>query len=175
LACSELTTDLDEEEARAILEPYYVAIREKFEGAGLRRVERTKLEVSPKMHDTPRHFGGCRDDGLVIVVAPELSELDEGIVMGILAHELGHATDFLYPGEFVLGREREVVRRVQAEVSEKQWLRWQRGWDARDADVVEQTADGIASLVWGVPIGYVGPCLLQSFHGARVERPVGLR
>ncbi len=174
MGCPDTQTDLDDEEALAILEPYYFAIREKFVGEGLSKVARTELRASRKMHDTERHFAGCQTDGKIIVVAPELAEQIEDIVIGILAHELGHATDFLYPGEFALGQADEVVRRRRDAVSEKQWLRWQRAWDKRDDDAVEITADRIAGLVWGKPIGYVGPCFLQTFAGG-IPRPVGLR
>jgi hypothetical protein len=173
-ACPELTTDLSIEEAEAILDPYYSAVRERYLEAGLERVTKPRLAVRRWVHDTPRHFAACREDGSEIVVAPEIVELSQEILVGILAHEFGHAVDFLYPGEFWLGRSR-VTRRTLADAgSETQWVRWQRAWSERDEDVVERVADGIASSVMGSPIGYLGPCWLQSFTGG-APRPVGLR
>jgi hypothetical protein len=174
LGCPDFTTDLSLDDAHAIIEPYFFAAKEAFKESGLSRVGKTLLYVAPDMHDTARHYGACKSDGLAILVAPELAELPEDFVIGILYHEFGHATDFLYPGEFTLGREEAVIRRVREEVSDKQWLRWQRMWDARDHDVVEKTADQIAGKVWGQPIGYAGPCLLQNFKTGEA-RPRGLR
>ena len=158
-----------------MLRPYFVVVQEMFVKAGLTAVRRVRLVCSSEMHDRPRHFAGTTEDGLEIHVAPVMAEIDEQAVLGITAHEFGHATDFLYPGEFVVGKgEERIVRRVRDEVPDKQWLRWQRAWQGRSPDVVEKTADLIAASVWGSPIGYVGPCLLQSFEGG-VPRPLGLR
>ena len=174
--CGALTTDVDLEEALAILEPYFEAVRERFVEVGLDRVTRTRLSVRPWVHDSPRHFGACRDDGSEIILAPELVELSQELVVGIIAHEFGHAADFLYPGEFWLGRGDGVVRKSLEEAgSETQWARWQRAWGERDHDVVERVADAIASSVMGAPIGYLGPCLLQAFSLRGVPRPEGLR
>lgn len=183
MGCPDTTTTATLEEAKAMLEPYFLAARERFVRAGFSKVIRASFKVTGSMHDTARHFAGTRDDGLVIQVAPEMVELAEEFVVAIMAHELGHATDFLYPGEFVLGRDEELVRRRRAgsvtdegedDAEAKQWKRWLRMWKERDAYVVEKTADVIAEHVWGKPIGYQGPCLLETFEGG-VPRPVGLR
>lgn len=173
LAEAELPTPLTTDEALSVVEPYFEEMRRLYLDAGLRRVAETKLYCAPWMHDTPRHFAGCRDDGKVIVFAPELADQDEAVVAGILAHELGHAADFLYPGEFAL-RGREVVRRAREAAGDEQWQRWVRGWQGRDDDAVELTADGIAEWVTGARIGYSGPCHLQVFNRG-VARPMGLR
>ena len=172
-ACPELVTGLSLDEAHAVLEPFFLAARALFLERGLELCRRTRFFVADDMHDTPRHFAGCSADGREIVVAPELAELPYEFVVGILAHEFGHAADFLYPGEFALGRG-GVVRRRRQDVDETQWLRWQRTWDARDPDVIEVTADSIAELVWGQPIRYTGPCQLQNFRIGEA-RPHGLR
>ena len=174
MSCPDLTTDLTLDEAYAVLEPYFVAMREIYIGVGLTRTKRTGLYVAPWVHDSPRHFAACRDDGLALVLAPEAAELPEPTLVAILGHEFGHATDFLYPAEFVLGTERAVHRRARDDGDDVQWARWAKAWDKRDADVVEKTADGIAELVTGAPIGYCGPCLLQAFNRG-VARPQGLR
>ncbi len=173
-ACAKLTTTLTPDEAYLVLEPYYVALQEIYVGFGLDRCKRTQLYCAPWIHDSARHFAACRDDGLAILVAPELGELPEETVIGILGHELGHATDFLYPGEFVLGAERLVGRRDREAGKPKQWARWVKSWEGRDDDVVEFTADGIAEYVTGARIGYLGPCKLQCFNRGEA-RPQGLR
>ena len=174
MSCDDLTTNLTADEALAVLLPFYEAVQEKYLEQGLLLIRGTKLQCATWVHDSPRHFAACDENGKLIVVAPELAELSVDIVGAILAHELGHATDFLYPGEFVLGRDSEAVRRTRDDADDDQWYKWVRGWTKRDHDVVEKTADAIAELVMGVPIGYVGPCQLESFHGHQ-KRPVGLR
>lgn len=178
MGCPDLTTSLTPGEAKQILEPYFREVQRLFVEHGLTLVKRARLICDRSMHDTPRHFAGTSQNGREIVVAPEMVELPEPFVLGIMAHELGHATDFLYPGEFVIwvehGEGEAIVRRAQDSVDERQWLRWQRAWDKRESHVVEKTADLIAGLVWGAPIGYEGPCLLETFEGG-VSRPRELR
>lgn len=164
--CAEIKTEVSPMEARLILEPYFEELKERYLDAGLDLLKRTKLRCAWDLHDTPRHFAGCLQDGTVIYAAPQMVELHEDTVMGILAHELGHAADFLYPGEFVL-RGDHVIRTHP----DDQRL---RGWRKRDADTVEIVADLIAGKVLGVPLGYRGPCMLQSLSGG-VPRPKGLR
>lgn len=172
-ASAEAETELSLDEALSILEPFFFEARALFLEAGFSRCKKTLLYVASSVHDTERHFAGCSEDGREIVAAPELAELPYQFVVGIFAHELGHATDFLYPGEFALGRE-GVMRRSREDTDDTQWLRWQRTWRARDADQVELTADGIAERVWGQPIRYAGPCLIQNFRTG-TARPQGLR
>ena len=173
-ACPETHTDLTLVDASLILEPYYEAVREHFVEAGLADCEATELVVASWVHDKPRHFAACRDDGSEIIVAPALAEQDERIVLAIMSHELGHAADFLYPGEFTLGRNRAALRRRREEFNPDQWARWMRSWEDRETDVVEFTADAIAEEVMQVKIGYTGPCKLQCFNVGR-RRPAGLR
>lgn len=157
-----------------VLEPYFDAVREDYLAHGLTKVKKVKLSVDPKMHDTERHFAACRDDGSRIYLAPQLAEMPEPIVLAIIAHELGHASDFLYPGEFVLGRGGPAGRRNEQDVELKQWTKWLKSWQKREGDVVELTADAIAHRVMGVAYGYYGPCQIQSFDSDR-PRPLGLR
>lgn len=174
-ACERLETDLTNEEALGILSPYAEATREAFLEEGFDKVRRVEFSVSRAMHDTPRHFAACETSGRRILVAPELAELDEQFVRGIIAHEFGHAVDFLYPAEFALGGGRAgLTRRLRERETDTQWIRFSKEWDKRSDDVVEQTADRIAELVWRKPIGYAGPCLLQNFE-AGARRPEGLR
>jgi hypothetical protein len=172
--CADTTTSVTPEEALLILEPYFLVMREAFVDAGLIATKRAMLYVAPSMHDSPRHFAGTRDDGVVIMLAPEMVELPENTVGAIIAHEFGHATDFLYPGEFVLGPERVAVRRDRTDFSDEHWVKWVTEWHKRDDDVIEFVADAIAELVTGRRIGYAGPCKLQAFDRGKA-RPQGLR
>jgi len=172
-ACPKLETAVTLDEAYGILLPFFEVARERFLEAGFALLSKVEFYVAPEIHDSARHFAACAETGKKILCAPELVELPHPYVTGILFHECGHAADFLYPGEFALGRG-GIMRRRRADVSDGQWLRWQKSWGARDADVVEQTADGIAGLVKGEPIGYAGPCLLQNFRTGEA-RPQGLR
>lgn len=165
---------LSPDEAYVVLEPYFEVIREDYLAAGLTKCKRTRLFIAPAMHDSPRHFGACKDDGSAILLAPELADVADTVMLAIMAHEFGHAADFLYPGEFVLGQQGPALRRSERDVEEKQWSKWLKAWHKRDDDVVELTADAIAERVMGVPYGYQGPCWIQSFDAARA-RPMGLR
>lgn len=156
-----------------MLDPYFEAVRARYIERGLERCRKTKLWCAPWVHDTPRHFAACTDDGEQIYAAPDLADLPDQTVLAIFAHEFGHATDFLYPAEFQLGRA-GADRRDFSVVSEKQVRAWITGWNQRDADLVEQSADAIAEFVLGMRIGYAGPCQLQCFNRG-VARPAGLR
>ncbi len=173
-ACPSIVTDLTDAQAFQLLEPLFEATREIFEGAGLKAVRRVRLQVDRKMHDTARHFGGTRDDGLLILLAPELIELPPENTTAIIAHEFGHATDFLYPGEFVLGPERVARRRARDSFEAEHWAKCVRDWERRDDDVIEYVADAVAEMVTGRQIGYTGSCRLQTYDRGRA-RPAGLR
>ncbi|MES2403749.1 MAG: hypothetical protein V4567_05335 [Pseudomonadota bacterium] len=165
---------LDPQEAYVVLEPYFEVIREDYMKQGFIKCKRTRLFIAPAMHDSPRHFGACKDDGSAILLAPELADVPDTVMLAIMAHEFGHATDFLYPGEFVLDHGGPAARRPKSDIDPKQWSKWLKAWHQRDDDVVELTADAIAERVMGVPYGYQGPCLIQSFDAVRA-RPMGLR
>ena len=172
-ACQKIKTRVSLDEAHGILIGFFEVARDDFVRAGFKLVKQVQFYVAPEIHDSPRHFAACATTGKKILCAPELVELPAPYVVGILYHECGHAVDFLYPGEFALGRGGVMRRRREGE-TEGQWLRWQRTWNDRDDDVVEQTADGIAEIVKGEPIGYAGACKLQNFRTGEA-RPQGLR
>ncbi len=165
---------LSEEEAFAVLEPYFKAAsglyEEYCERIGM-PFKRVRLECRTDMHDTPRHFAGASTDGRLIAVAPHMADLPEDTVAAIFAHEFGHIIDHQNPGVFAL-RGEELVRHRGTD--EKHLIARMKQWDARDYDAVEITADLIAQQVIGKRIGYSGPCLLQGFDRG-VPRPRGLR
>lgn len=163
---------LDRVTAHSVVEPYFVAVQE----LALVRFPLTKgvrLEIHEDLHDTPRHFAGCRTDGKLIAFAPEAADLPEATLLAILAHEFGHAVDFLYPARWVLDANRKAVERRLEDADEEQVARWMRAWQNRDDDVIEFTADAIGELIAGRAIGYCGPCELQCFGGK--PRREGLR
>ncbi len=180
--CVPRVTPVSSGQAYVILEPLIQAVRERFvdwemERFGSSKARKIRAECWKEMHDAPRHFAGCSDSGLLIAFAPEVVELPEQTVLGIMAHEFGHAMDFLYPGRFVL-QEDEVVGWRDLDDDTRRARQASRAaisqWQARDADQVEQAADAIARHVTGQPIGYTGPCLLQTMHEGG-PRPAGLR
>lgn len=166
---------LELDEAIAVVGPYFEAARAAYLERGFDRVGRTRLIAVKAVHDSARHFARCRDDGLQIEVAPEMADLAEDELTAILAHELGHASDFLYPADFQL-RSGELLRwRERPEDDERGRFNRMRQWEKRDTDSIELTADAIASFVFGRSIRYAGPCLLQSFERGIRPRPLGLR
>ena len=173
MPCRNLTTDLSCDDAQLILEPYFQETQALFVESGLPKCSRTRLYVAPWVHDSPRHFAACAETGREIIVAPELAELPEGTVAAIFAHELGHAADFLYPGEFAMGRD-GAMRRRREDFTDSQWAKWMSDWATRDDDTVEIIADAIAERATQRSIGYVGPCQLQCFDRGNA-RPAGLR
>jgi len=180
-ACPDVRSSLTIDEAAAVAEPYFLAVREVFLIGGASRCKKVRLEIASWIHDSPRHFAACESTGRVMVLAPEVLELPEATVLAILSHEFGHATDFLYPGEFVLVDDGELVRMPPVpeylvnKKAEQANVARMTAWEKRDADTVERTADSIAEHFTGKRIGYCGPCELQCFNrGARPRRD-GLR
>jgi len=180
-ACLEIRPTLTVEEAEAVIEPYFLAVQEVFVGSGATKCKKTRFEVAPWIHDSPRHFAACEDTGRVIIVAPEFAELPEETVIAILSHEFGHATDFLYPGAFVLVDDGELVKmppvpqKLSNKKAEQANVARMQAWERRDKDAVERTADAIAEMHTGHLIGYCGPCELQCFDRGTRPRRSGLR
>jgi hypothetical protein len=143
--------------------------------------------VDGSVHDDPRHFAACSEDGLSVVVAPQIVGLPQENLVAILSHELGHAADFLYPMRWQLcdGLLAEWEHPDWEEgppraVDERTLYARRRQWEARAHDEVERTADAIAErayLAVGTPrtIRYDGPCLLQRFEAGVAPRPRNLR
>jgi len=168
----------DVEMAYAILEPHYDAVRDFFaearpQGAPgpLCKAQQTKLLVDDFVRDSPRHYAACRDDGRLIVLAPQAARLPIDTLVAIITHEFGHATDFLYPARFI-GRRDGPAQWFPA--SAKKQGRMRRLWSERSDDQIEWDADSIAWAVTGKRIQYCGRCMLQCFSGGS-PRPEGLR
>lgn len=182
--CEFIRSELSCDEALAVLDPFFEAVREVFvaherQNGGSSRMQHVRVECAPWLHDTPRHFAGATEDGRRILVTPELVELPEETVVAILAHEFGHAMDFCYPARYVWTQDGLILQSTVLTVtSDKRHVQAvgaaMRQWRDRDSDAVERTADAIAEHVTGRSIGYTGPCLLQSLD-IGVARPVGLR
>lgn len=165
------------EVAATVIQPYFDAVRDVFaeydpDGTRLSRLRRTRLIIDPAIHDSPRHYAGCRDDGLEVLAAPEIVDLPPGAMVAILTHEMGHAADFAYPGQWLF-----VQRRLPAEwvgaAPGKRGAKARKLWNSRSDDQVEWTADAIAFAVTGKRIGYCGRCMIQCFEGGK-NRPAGL-
>jgi hypothetical protein len=180
--CPDVRATLTVEEAEAVLEPYFLAVKEVFVANGAKRCVRVKLEIAPWIHDSPRHFAATEETGKTMVVSPEFAELPEETVIAILSHEFGHAVDFLYPGEYLLVDDGELVEmppvpagKLIDKKAEQAHIARARAWEKRDKDAVERTADAIAEKFTGHLIGYCGPCELQCFDRGRRPRRAGLR
>jgi len=170
------------EEAEAVIDVYFTVAKEVFVKGGATRVKKVVLEIARWVHDSPRHYAATEETGRRIVAAPEFAELPEPTLAAILAHEFGHAVDFLYPGEFAVMDDGELVRMPPTpktlidKKAEQAMIARLRAWSERDKDTVERTADAIAEHFTGRPIGYMGPCELQSFERGGVRpRRLGLR
>lgn len=173
---------LEPEVAASIVRPHFDAVRDLFceyvpEGWGepMSRLADVSFVVDQKMHDSPRHFAACRDDGKQLIFAPQFVELPVQTLVAILAHEFGHAADFAYPAHWRLMPAEPGVATWIGDPAKSKWGRaWQKTWMDRGKDHIEWTADGIAMAVTGRSIGYCGPCMLQHFDKG-ITRPKGLR
>lgn len=146
-----------------------------------------------------RHYAGASTDGLRVIATSELAHQSTDVVVAVFAHELGHAVDYLYPGCWswpVQQAGRAVWVGTGARARAAAWRalfgkashrsrsgkddaapsdNWLMAWQLRSTDSVEWAADGIAEAVLGQRPHYCGPCLVQCFSRAGVERPAGLR
>lgn len=168
--------------AACVLEPHFDAVRDTFAafepepGVPLTKLGKVKLEVTDRARDAERHYARCREDGMLIQLAPATAEdLELDQVVALISHEMGHATDFLYPGSWVLMEPRSPRRRVVwiGGRDDRKARQWRQVWLERDTDEVEWAADAIAKAVTGLEIGYCGSCMVQCFGGK--PRPAGLR
>ena len=112
-----------------------------------------ELHSDAKAHDADRHFAYCKHVGSKISIsfAPEAEDLPEHNVMGLMAHEFGHAIDFRYG---------------------KAALEKRLGSLPRD---VEERADAIANKVFGITIRYDKHLVQCVSCKGTTPRPKGLR
>jgi hypothetical protein len=177
--------------AAVVLAPHFDAVRDTFAcyepepGLRLDRLLKTRLIVRKSIHNSPRHYAACRDDGAEILCAPQIvDDVPVPQLVAILAHEFGHASDMAYPGQWVVLRpgSRDQKAIFIGEPDDRRAVYWrERLWHERSRDEIEWTADAIAELVTGRLIHYCGDCVLQCFAplpGAGLRygrRPAGLR
>lgn len=174
----------DLEVAEAVIVPHFDAVRDAYcefrpesGHSGLTRLRRTKFIIDPAMHDSPRHFAACRDDGMLMLFAPQLIDLPIETMVAILTHEFGHAADFAYGAAWYTdGSGPSPARWIGEHEDDRGWRAWRKGWRQRGKDQVEWAADGIAQAVTGRRLGYCGEtcCMLQAFDQCQ-PRPAGLR
>lgn len=174
--------EIDLKRAGVILEPFVEDIRDAYIEFGLTKVNGTRVIVSEEAREGKRHFAACRTDGAKILLAPDLIRLPTATAVGIIAHEFGHAADYLYPAAFEPGFLGGMTFRQYGMRSNDGVPRGIAArWNARDDYAIETAADGIAELVLTkregrkVIIGYNGPCLLETIGAGVRPRPRGLR
>lgn len=117
-----------------------------------------------------RNFGATTEDGLHVIFAKKLELEQDDVIQGVVAHELGHAADFLYPARW--GPDNYGVWYLYGAAHQRMI------WERRPHDEVEADADRIAESMFGAKLYYRGPCLVQSTRGgagAVRPRPRGLR
>jgi hypothetical protein len=162
-----------------IIQPYFDAVRYKFASfkpepsVALSKLSKVGFLIEPAVHNTPRHFAACRDDGGLILLAPEFADLSEENVIAMLAHEFGHAADFAYPGNWVTSDDPTKAAVWIGNRNDKQAMRWRKFWMGRNTDQQEMAADSIVKTITGKTVGYCGDLTIQCFTGK--PRPVGLR
>lgn len=175
-----------DEIAAAIILPHWEAVRDVFsafvpgDDASLSKVNRIKFTVDSSFHDSPRHFAATTDDGLEMFFAPHIVDLDEEFFVAIIAHEFGHALDFLYPARWIMPPAQG--RAVWIEDPHSYEARkWNKLWHTRSRDQIEWAADGIVWAVTGKRILYGAggcpedsECTIQRFKNG-FARPKGLR
>lgn len=178
-----------EEVAAFVIAPHFRAVQDIFSvfetepGHPLAKLAKVKFIIDPEIHDKPRHFAATevsaaktRDDGMLMLFAPEIIELPVETLVAIISHEFGHAADFAYASRWVMRPDGPgVATWIDSEdLDTKEFRAWSKLWNERSADQIEWAADGIAEAVTGQKLTYCGDCMLQCFGGG-VERPKGLR
>lgn len=186
------------EVAATILAPYFDVTRAAFAefvphgaSAPLSKLRRTKFRISDEVRDTERHFAGTTEDGMLIVLSPAIIDLGPESASAIIAHEFGHAADFMYPSDFFPPeRGSGAARWLGDEADCKQLRAWRQHWNERTEmarltaktpeienakDQVEWAADSIAESVVGRAIRYCGDCMVQCWNPRAPRRPALLR
>jgi len=159
-----------------VLAPFYSEIRSLYVEEGFARVSKTRLLVNKDLPGMLRAAGVpvpaperlravCRNDGTQISAAPILADEPVSRVVAILAHELGHAVDFSYPGRFLWLEGALVETNAwEADPEERAVYNTLQQWHQRPDHAVERTADALAELVTGREVWYTGPLQLQDLE-----------
>lgn len=174
---------LTQAQMKATLRDSAETIRKVFVDRGADKVANTKVKIEDWVRDKSRHFAACKTNGALIVLASELALQPPKVMAAIIAHEFGHATDFCYPGSFLIQPDGNIAVRPQGMRSNQSLPREVMAhWDRRNSDDIERTADRIAERIMGIKIGYCGPCNLQTMlmgtpdeARCKYPRPGGLR
>jgi hypothetical protein len=183
--------------ALSILEPYVHEVVDAFREIGADRITGLRVEITTEAGDDGRHFAACSTDGDLIIFSPDIVALPPATILALVAHEFGHAADFLYPAQWVQTRgglrlldmpDNPYVQDEYGKVRKKAGARrppperllpvtgeMVRDWKERDEDEVELMADALAEEALGEVIGYRGPCMLQTVGSGVRPRPKGLR
>lgn len=191
--------------ALALLRPHFDAVRDVFsewktpDGNALRKAKSVDLIVT-EAAGGGRHYARTITTGKYMEIAPDAVDLELDTLVAIIAHEFGHAVDFLYPGCFTwpthaskqgasiwvgegAARRAAAYRAILGNPSARSRhkdddivcaVNWMAAWERRSADQVEWAADGICELVTGRKVRYAGAERLQSFDRGG-PRPAGLR
>jgi hypothetical protein len=166
------------EKCALTIEPYFDAVKDRFAsyspepGKRLTKVDSVVYVVEPSVHDSPRHFAACREDGGLILLAPEVVDLDLETFLAITGHEFGHACDFLYPAQWVTNGDSTAKAIWIGARSDKRARQWFGIWNSRSRHQVEVAADSIARTVLGKPIHYCGECNVQCFRGTKKREEI---
>ncbi len=145
-----------------------------------------------------RQFAFCQahnDGRLTVAFAPKVEKLPDSHILGLMAHELGHAIDFRYPRSVVCerlelhGLPKGAERR--ADVIAEHVFGFPIEYDEDDIQCVgcggrsprpsylRQNPEGAAAVEFGrlsvLPLGTRGTVVYEDEHGQRQEQPVEYR
>jgi hypothetical protein len=159
---------LSDHDSKKLYDHHMGLLKRELLAKGWDRAAETRWQQDESVRDTYRHFAATDQDGSLISISYDLWRLPGDQPIGILAHEWGHALDFLYPAEIA-----QIVggRPVLSEPDDRELERWRK----RSKDEVEVAADEIVFGVWGRALRYDPRCHLQSFSAGTRGRPRGLR
>jgi hypothetical protein len=177
----EYDDDQESRAAAAILEPYVGDVCRAYDSYGFGDLlSGLKVKITDEARENDRNFAACRDDGKLILLAPQMTLLPVETAVGIIFHEMGHAADSVSPARVAFDKHGDVILIDTKGGLDEEHL---KSWRNRDRDEVEVTADRIGSAVlsaavgFKTKIGYRSVCpfgLLQTLD-ARKNRPKGLR
>lgn len=158
-------------------EPYWDEVVESFKSAGFAEPSHvSRIVFTDEVRDSCRHFAAMRMDGKLLYLSPEIVEMPEETILGIMAHEAGHAVDLQNPGIYWFRRQALLVSEPLDRLTSRELKKLMDAWHDRSDEEVERVADALAEQAMGLRMGYVGKpgCLVQAL-GRGKKRPPGLR